>query len=405
MANKKNIWIINQYVTKYEDSGGSRHLDFATEWVKQGYDVHIFASGFHYNEYEEKVLSDNEDFKHEIINGVNVHWVRIYKYSSNNYKRFISMYSFYKNVKKYVFAKSFNKPDIVIGSSVHLLGVLAAYHISKKFNSKFIIEIRDLWPETLVRLGKISTKHPIYIGFHILEKFLYNKADSIVSLLYGAHKYINKFTDKKIVCIPNAFDINKLDDFKSSIEINKNFTIMYLGTVGVANGLNTLLHTALKLKHKNIIFRIIGNGVSKKELEEYSKSNELNNVIFEKSIPKKEVLEKLNNANVLWIGMQNSAKLYEYGLSANKLYDYMAVKKPIIISTPLDKNIIKDARCGISVEAENIKQLTDAILEMSTMNKTELDKLGENGYKYLVDNFTIQKLSKDWYKLFETKYA
>ena len=57
MENKKQIWIINQYVTRYEDSGGSRHLDFASEWVKKGYEVHIFASGFHYNEYKEKIVS------------------------------------------------------------------------------------------------------------------------------------------------------------------------------------------------------------------------------------------------------------------------------------------------------------------------------------------------------------
>ncbi|MBE0492581.1 MAG: glycosyltransferase family 4 protein [Sulfurospirillum sp.] len=405
MENKKNIWIINQYVTRYDDSGGSRHLDFAAEWVKNGYEVHIFASGFHYNEYKEKVLKDDENYKHEVINGVNLHWIRVFPYTSNNYKRFISMYTFYSNIKKYIFSNSLKKPDMVIGSSVHLLGVLAAYQVSKKFNVKFIMEIRDLWPETLVRLGKISKTHPIYIGFHFLEKFLYKKADYIVSTLCGAYKYINKFTDTNVKCIPNAFDLNKLDGLKSKNNSNHNFTVMYLGTIGIANSLDTLLKAALELKNTNIKFTIIGSGVSKQELEKFKISNHLENVIFENSIPKSKVLEKLSEAEVLWTGMPNSKELYEYGLSSNKIYDYMAVKKPILISTPLNSNIIKDARCGISVEAENSNQLKDAILNIYEMNKEQREELGQNGYDYLISNFTIQKLSAKWYEIFGIKNA
>lgn len=404
MENNKKIWIINQYVTRYEDSGGSRHLDFASEWVKKGYEVHIFASGFHYNEYKEKILLENEEFKTEIINGVNVHWLRVTPYSSNNYKRFISMYSFYKNVKNYIFnIKNFKKPDIVIGSSVHLLAVLAAYNISKKFNSKFIVEIRDLWPETLVRLGKISKLHPIYLGFHCLEKFLYKKADNIVSLLCGAHNYINKYTNTKVECIPNAFDINKLDNFINKNSNNEKFTVMYLGTVGIANSVDTLLNAAIELKNKDIIFKIIGSGVAKKELEKYKAVNNIDNLIFEDPIPKSKVLEKLTQADILWTGMPNSKELYEYGLSSNKIYDYMAVKRPIIISTPLESNIIKDAKCGISVDAENSKELSKAIETLYNMDSKSREKLSNNGFDYLMDNFTIQKLSNSWYKIFGCK--
>ena len=403
MENSKRIWIINQYVTRYEDSGGSRHLDFSTEWVKKGYEVHIFASGFHYNEYKEKILDDSENYKTEIINGVNVHWVRVYPYSSNNYKRFISMYSFYKNVKDYIYSSSLKKPDIVIGSSVHLLAVLAAYNVSKKFNSKFIVEIRDLWPETLVRLGKISKYHPIYLGFHFLEKFLYKRADNIVSLLCGAHKYINKYTNAKVECIPNAFDINKLDNFLNKNSNNEKFTVMYLGTVGIANSVDTLLKAAIELKDKDIIFRIIGSGVAKKQLEDFKIKNNIDNVIIEDPIPKSKVLEKLTQADILWTGMPNSKELYEYGLSSNKIYDYMAVKRPIIISTPLESNIIKDAKCGISVDAENSKELSKAIETLYNMDSKSREKLSNNGFDYLMDNFTIQKLSNSWYKIFGCK--
>ncbi len=402
---KKVIWLINQYVTRYSDSGGTRHLDFASEWVKKGYEVHIFASGFHYNEHQEKILNKDEFYKIEKINEITVHWIKIVPYVKNNYKRFISMYSFYRNVLNYISKKNkyISTPDIVIGSSVHLLAVLAAYKISKRYNSKFIVEIRDLWPETLVQLGKISKQHIVYKFFHFLEKFLYKKADYIVTLLDRAHEYISKYTVCKIECIPNGFNHRRLEDVRCNTYKNEcdNFTVLYLGTIGLADDVKTLLETAKLLKeYKNISIKIIGDGVERNKLIKFKNKNKLNNVLFENPIPKNLVLEELSKVDVVWVGMPNSEKLYKYGLSSNKIYDYMIMRKPVIISTPLKENIITCSKCGLSIPAENSQQLFNSIVQFYQMDKAQLEEYGDAGHDYIMKYFTIEKLNKKWIKIF-----
>ncbi len=403
---KKVIWVFNQYVTRYSDSGGTRHLDFASEWVKLGYEVHIFASGFHYNEHKEKILNKDENFMVENINGITLHWIRVIPYSKNNYKRFLSMYSFYRNVIRYVFKENryLNKPDIIIGSSVHLLTVLAAYKISKKYDSKFIVEIRDLWPETLVQLGKISKKHIVYKIFHILEKYLYKKADCIVTLLENAHEYISKYTNKSIICIPNGFNHNRLCNitFDNTQKDLNNFTILYLGTIGLADDVQTLLNTAILLKeYKNINIKIIGDGIKKIELLKFKNEHGLNNVFFHDPIPKNKVLEELFLVDIVWVGMPNSKNLYKYGLSSNKIYDYMIMKKPVIISSPLKENIITHSKCGLSIDAENSQKLFDSIIQLYEMDKSELKVYGEAGHDYIMKYFTIENLNKKWLSIFD----
>ena len=399
---KKKIWLFNQYVTRYTESGGTRHLDFSSEWVLQGYEVHIFASGFHYNEHIEKVLSINENYKEELINGVHVHWIRIYPYKTNNYKRFISMYSFYRNVQKYISKKKLDRPNLIIGSSVHLLTALAAYNISKKYNTKFILEIRDLWPETLLQIGKISKSHPVYILFHMIEKFLYKRADYIVALLDGSYKYISKYTNKEIICIPNGFNLKNLSTFSfANFKGDRKFRILYLGTIGLADKVDTLMEAALKLKNYNDIeIKIIGDGKEKIKLIDFKKQNLLENVSFHNPIPKAAVYEELNKCDVVWVGMPDNNNLYKYGLSSNKIYDYMAIKKPIIISTPLEKNIVLDSKCGLSIPAENFDELFKAIIYFYKLNESELSQYGVNGYEYVKNNFTIEELNKKWIKLF-----
>jgi glycosyltransferase involved in cell wall biosynthesis len=130
--------------------------------------------------------------------------------------------------------------------------------------------------------------------------------------------------------------------------------------------------------------------MSKEGILRYIEENAIQDIKFLNPVPKNKILSYLSTADIFWVGMPDS-DLYKYGISFNKLYDYMAVKKPIIISAPKNTdNIIKTANCGLIAEADNYLDLADKIIQLYNMTSTERVQLADNGYNYLINNFTIQ---------------
>ena len=334
----KHIWIVNHYALPPYLSGGTRHFDYAKYLVKEGYNVTIIASSFHYQKLEDHKVYSNNFFVEEEIEGINFVWLKTAKYKKNNWKRFYNMLSYYKNLlkyKKYIKNKR-PKIDVIIGSSVHLIAVYGAYKISKKNKTPFIMEVRDLWPKTLIDLG-VPKYHPVIVFFSFLEKFLYKKADKIITLLPKSANYIkNKGIDpSKIEWLPNGVDISKYKQVTPLEKKEKNskpFLLMYVGVIGIANNLDNILECAKLLKEdKNIFFKIIGDGQERVRLENLVLENNLKNIQFVGTVPKNEVVGNLKEADVLLFNLEDSP-VFKYGLSSNKLFDYLASRKPIIFA-------------------------------------------------------------------------
>lgn len=344
------------------------------------------------------ILKDGQKSLNQKIGNIEIHWLRILQYKKNNFKRLFSMFSFYRalkqETKKMKKENDFVKPDIIIGSSVHLLTVLAAQKIAKNLNSRFVMEVRDLWPYTLIALKNMSKYHPLILMFARLERYLYKKAEKIIVVADKAGEYIRKYTDEsKVVWIPNSFSNDRLKDLKSVKSKNDKFTIMYAGAVGIPNDIITLVKAFQLLKeNKDIQLIIIGDGVEKENIRKYVKENHLYNVRLLDAVPKSEVLNSLQEANVLWAGMIDS-KLYKYGFSFNKLFDYMAVSKPIILSANHKNNFVNESNCGAIIESENPELLSLKILELKNMTENERLQLGENGFNYLMNNFTTKLIT------------
>lgn len=397
----KKVWILNHYAVPPTEASGTRHYDFARELHKRGYDVTIFASSYNHFTKEEK-LKSNETFKQLSINGVKFIWIKTRPlYKDNGIKRILNMLSYsLKMVRLY---KKFDKPDIVIGSSVHLFACLAAYYICNRTNANFICEIRDLWPQTLIDMGAITQNHPLAIFFRCIEKFVYKKSKKIITLLPGAYKYITKFNidREKIVYIPNGVDIKKFDNFSknTSIEIDSklnnmldsSFCCLYTGSHGIANCLKTIIDAAWVIQNKgydNIKFIFVGDGPEKKRLIEYAKQKEINNILFYNSVSKNFISKILDKAKINLISMHN-INLYKYGISLNKLFDYMCSGKPIVFSGNVYNDIVKKANAGITVPPENPEAMAEAIIKLYNMSKEERDALGLNGRRYVEENHSI----------------
>ena len=394
-----NIWLISHYDTTPKYPGSTRHFDFARELVKRGHSVTIFAASIHYLLLQDTIDYNGKDSITEIIEGIRFVWVKTYPYRKNNWKRFANMLSFSKNAFRIAKKINLEKPDILFGSSVHLFAVHTAYRLAKKFHLPLVMEVRDLWPKTLIDFG-FPRWHPLVIVLGFLEKYLYKRAKKIISLLPNAGKYIQSLgiPEEKIIYIPNGVD---LSPFTAGNPIppgsdgqEKSFRITYTGAVGIPNNMDVFIDAAeiLHDKYPDIKFLIVGEGKEKARLIESAAQRNLSNVEFLDPVPKNELALLLRQSAVLFVALKG-IKLYEFGISLNKLFDYLAAAKPVITSMNTSNNPIRDAGAGICVPADRPEEIAEAVLTLYNMPSEDRDSMGKKGFDFVEKNYSIPVLT------------
>jgi glycosyltransferase involved in cell wall biosynthesis len=376
----KELWIFNHYARTGEDAGGARHFEMAKHLIKRGWSVTIFASGITHRTGKNLVKAD-ESRAIKMIEGVRFVWLKASPYKGNGLSRWKNIVEYYLQAIKVKQTIGLGKPDVVIGSSVHPLAGLAAWHVASRFSVPFVFEVRDLWPQTLIDMGKISKRSPIALVLRKLEVFLYKKAKRIISVLPGAADYIEKsgISPEKVVWISNGVNI----DSYQTIELpasKESFELMYLGSLGEANAIEILLD-AMKLvsdKNPKVILRIVGTGPREYALKEQAKKLGLLNktVRFEGVVPRSEVAGVAEKANAFVITVKDVPGLYRYGISMNKIFDYMAAGKPTVIAIDAFNNPIAESGGGITVKPDDPCELAKAILALVAMPDDKRERMG-----------------------------
>ncbi|HRE41332.1 MAG TPA: glycosyltransferase family 4 protein [Ignavibacteria bacterium] len=400
--NKKNIWIINFFAGTFETGFGERHYYFSKYFKKNNFDVKIISSTF--NHYWKIFPPSDKRFNFQKYEDLDYCWVKTPKYKSDSIKRFWSMMVFSVSVL-FLPVKKLSKPNVIIVSSMPIFPILFAHFLKKKFKDcKLIFEIRDLWPLSAVYLGNYSINHPVikFIGF--FEKFGYKNSDIVVSVLKNSRGYMEKIAGKKInfEYIPNGFYKNQnYEILPLSIESNipeKSFIVGYAGTLGLMNYIENLIKAAQYLKHyENIKIIILGEGPLKNSMLDLSVG--LSNVLFFDKIEKKYVREFINKFDVCYIGWKK-IPLYDYGVSANKYFEYMSLSKPILeINSPLGSPV-RESNCGIFMDNDTPELIAENILKLYNMTLQERSQLGKNGKDFVEKYHDIEKLSENYMKLF-----
>ncbi|WP_457743602.1 glycosyltransferase family 4 protein, partial [Sulfurimonas sp.] len=214
--------------------------------------------------------------------------------------------------------------------------------------------------------------------------------------------------DREFEWISNGVDLDELaqnepldENVLKQIAKDK-FIIGYTGTVGVANALDSFCEAAKLLEeNKEILFVIVGDGQEKKNL--IQKYANVANILFVDAIAKKQVQSMLKLFDACYIGLKKE-NLFKYGVSPNKLYDYMYSAKPVVYAIDSgSSNIVNRAKCGLSVEAQNPRAIADATEKLYEMNQDEREKLGENAKMFILEHFTYDKLAQKYEKVMEKK--
>ena len=404
-----NIFLINHYAGSPEMGMEYRPYYFAKEWIRMGHNVTILvANNSHIRQYNPELDNDIVD---EDIDGIKYIWVKTPKYEGNGIGRIKNMFAF---VKKTMYKASYfveqYKPDVVIASSTYPSDNYIAKKISKLSGAKYIYEVHDLWPLSPIELGGMAKSHPFIIAMQHGENFAYSKADAVISMLPKTQEHMKAhgLELKKWHYIPNGVVLDEWGNKKelntntaskiNEIKLNFSKIVAYTGTLGLANALDSFIKSAKDLP--SVAYVIVGKGPEKENLENLINNEALKNVFILNAINKQEIPTLLSLFDYLYIGLQYQP-LFRFGISPNKLIDYMMASKPIIQAIDAGNNVVKEVGCGIDIEPENPKEITKAIRKLLELPTTELDVMGMKGNEFVLENHDYKVLANKFIKIIE----
>lgn len=397
---RSRLLIINQYASTpaYSSGAGERFYYLAPYLNKAGFHVTILSGSF--NHLFVHLPACKGLFTREEIPGGNFTWVKLRKYKGENFLG--RLFSWFEFLVKLFFYRITRPPEIVLVSSMSLFPVIYALYLKHRYASKFILEVRDIWPLTPKELGGYSKYHPFIFIMESLEKLAYSRADALVSVIPGFSKHVAEVLgkEKPASWIPNAIVASQENEegrAPQTIRLDRSkFNVVYTGAIGIANGIVYLVEAAACLKHlPQIAISIVGEGPEKIALKKLAESKGLHNLHFFPKVKKDEVASILAQADVCIIVWRNR-KLYSFGVSANKYNDYMLAGKPVISSSNIAVDPVFMSGGGIQVEAEDPIKIAEAIEALFQMPKEEREVLGEKGKQFVLATQTYEKVAEKY---------
>ena len=275
---------------------------------------------------------------------------------------------------------------------------MTAWRIARRLKARFIFEVRDLWPQILIDIGAIGEKSPTTKILRAMESFLYRNADRIIYLWPRANEYLRSrgVEEEKLIFLPNGVDLSRFKEVSSPISSDGNFRIMYAGAHGRANALDVIIDAAYEVQKmgvREIIFTLVGDGPEKIRLMKRAWDKNLKNVEFWDPVPKERMPEVLERADAFILHIER-AEVFKYGISPNKLFEYMAMGKPVIFAVNSTYNIVEESGCGLTIPPRDPKALADAAISLFKASPQKRKSMGVMGRQYVQKEFNWDILAE-----------
>ena len=385
-----NILLINHYAGSPVHGMEYRPYYLAREWVRQGHRVTIAAGSYSHVRQKTPVFSGS--WREEIRDGIRYIWLRTPRYQGNGWKRAANMLSFVTQLYRWQeILIGAERVDAVIASSTYPFDIYPARRIARRQRAKLVFEVHDLWPLSQIEIFGMSQKHPFLWAVQRAEDYAYRHSDLVVSLLPKADTYMvsRGMRADKFAHLPNGVDVaawrepveplaRSMTKALQSLRNENRFLVGYAGSLGVANALNSLIDAAAILRDAPVAFVLVGKGPEKQCLQRRIADHRLENVFFLPPIPKATIPAFLAEIDAAYIGWK-PCSLYRFGVSPNKLFDYMMAGKPIIHAIAAGNDLVADTQCGISIGPESPEEVAAAIKQLMSMSQVERREMGERG--------------------------
>jgi len=395
------ILFISNTFPPERNAGAVRTYAHCRRWVEMGHSVTVitgppnYPDGVLYPGYRNRWLSREE------LDGIRI--IRTWMFLAANRgfgRRILNYLSFMVTA---IFASFFApRCDVVIGTSPQFLVAVAAWVAAVTRRCPFVFEVRDLWPEAIVAVGAMRGGRAISL-LHSLARFLYRQATCVVALTHAFREALIEYgvDPARIVVITNGVDLKQFrpgprqNSVRQELGLGDRFVASYIGTLGMAHGLETVLDAAEQLRDRDDIrFLIIGNGADSDHLAEEHRRRGLKNVLLLRGQPHHRMPEFLAASDVSLVLLRKT-DLFKTVLPS-KMFEAMGAARPIILGVQGEAaEILRAAECGVLVEPENAAQLAEAVKRLQA-DPDRCRQLGENGRAFAERFYNRDGLAQEY---------
>lgn len=405
------ILFLTHYYTPEGNAPASRVSALAERWAKDGHDVTILTcapnvpNGVVYEGYKNKFSQT------EVINGVKV--VRVWTYIAANkgtLRRIMNFVSYM--IMAFMRGLFMKRPDILIATSPQFFCGWAGVLLHSIKRIPFCLEVRDIWPESIIAVGAKLPSGLLKI-ISVMEKIMYNSADHIVTVGQG---YVEKFKERgidenKISVVMNGVDRTlfypreRNEELLKKHSLDGKFICSYIGTIGMACALDTALESAEILQNQGndkIKIVLIGDGAVREELEAKAKAKNLKNVVFLGRRPKQEIPDWIASSDINLVHLKKTG-LFQT-VMPSKIFESAGCARPVLMGVDgFSRDLVENAKMGISIEPENAKAMANALLKASE-NPELLKQLGENGHKNIAEKYDRDIQARNYLDILNSMY-
>jgi glycosyltransferase involved in cell wall biosynthesis len=392
------ILFLSHYFPPEVNAPATRTYEHCRRWVELGHEVTVVSCVPHHPMGKAYPGYRNKWIQTEYKDGIKAIKVLTYITANEGFLKRTWNYVFFM-IMAVLVAPFLARADIVISTSPQFFNGLAGYFVSRVKRCPWVLEIRDLWPESILAVGAIENRHIIGV-LEAIERFVYRKADHIVPVTYAFREHILTRGGRAdaITVIRNGVDLKFFEsrdpdaDYARELGVDGKFVAAYVGTHGMAHGLDLLIEAAERLRDRpDIVILLAGDGAERNRLLQEVERRNLTNIKLMGQLPKTDMPRLWSITNVSLVVLKKLDLFLT--VIPSKLFESMAMRRPIILGVAGESaELLRESGSGFAIEPENVDQLVAAIVRLA--DSPELCReLGAKGRAHVETNFDRQVLA------------
>jgi colanic acid biosynthesis glycosyl transferase WcaI len=405
------ILYISQYFPPEMGAPAARASELSRHWADAGHDVTVLT-GFPNHPRGVVPAEYRAKFRRlvfcQCIGGANVVRTWLLPFPNRKaYERMLNYASF--SVSAASTGIFLARPDVVIGSSPQLLVALSACFLARWKRVPFVFEVRDLWPESLAAVGAGSSNSLLHRSLGGIAGFLYRQADRVVVVTPAFEDYLVEHWQvprEKISIVENGVETQLFSpragsDLKKSLGLEGKFVVSYIGTMGMAHGLQTILDAAANLQGTDpgIVFLLVGEGAEKARIAATAKERRLKNVHFLDQQPREKIPDYIAASDACLVLLKKTEVFKT--VIPTKMLEFMSCARPVILGVRGQaQDILEEAQAGLLIEPENADDLVNAICLLNA-NQEKRREFGKNGREYVLRKFSRRRTAEKYIRELE----
>jgi glycosyltransferase involved in cell wall biosynthesis len=406
------ILYVSQYFPPEMGAPAARAAELAHYWVQDGHEVTVLTgfpnhpTGVVSAEYRSKL---RRLVMRENVSDVNVVRTWLFPFPNRKaYERILNYSSFCASAS--TTGMFVSRPDVLIATSPQLLVGLSGWWLARVKRVPFVFEVRDLWPESLAAVGMSNPDSVLNRSLGSVAGFLYRRSEHIVVVTPAFQEYLIqnwRVPPEKISIVENGVESDLFSPKANNADLTRElgaegkFVVSYIGTMGMAHGLETLVRAATELQRTapHVLFLMVGEGSDKERVINLARSQGLSNMCFVGQQPREKIPEFISISDACLVLLKKS-ELFKTVIPT-KMLEFMSCARPVILGVDGQARKIMDkAGAGVYVEPENAAALVQVITQLAA-NPVLRETLGRNGRRHIIEHFSRQQKAKAYIGVLE----